>query len=124
MTMKTIFALAPLVLVLPVACATPAAQKPPVERSLMSAQLEGGSYKALQLNDPIYADVVDVATRAAYAAAPTRALVQRASVMQGPKGDYLVNIEMSGGDRDGADRLVVVSIDKDGKLVSRGTILY
>ena len=124
MTIKTIFALAPMVLVLPFGCATPAAQTPPLERSLMSAQLEGGSYKALQLNDPIYADVVDVATRAAYEAAPTRAMVQRVSVMQGPKGDYLVNIELSGGDRDGADRLVVVSIDKDGKLVGRGTILY
>jgi len=121
--MKSMAALAALSLMSACAAHAPVAESS-ADSEIMSAHLDGGSYKALQRSDPMYERVVTVGTTAAYEAAPTRALVQTVSVMQAATGEYFVDITMGGQINPGKRRLVVVSSDEEGELKSNGVIVY
>ena len=97
---------------------------PDVVETYREASLEGSSYKAMLPNDPTFQAVADIATRAAYEAQPTRALVESVSVLQAASGDYIAHVTMSGGDLGSKYRLVVVERGADGDLSSSGVIVH
>lgn len=88
------------------------------------ASLEGSSYKAMLPRDPMFQQVAEVATAAAYEAQPTRALVESVSVLQAANTDYVAHVTMTGGDLGSKYRLVVVEFDDNDTLISKGVIVH